>query len=118
MSIGAPIKLLYEGIGHVVTVELQNSNLYRGTLTNVEDNMNCLLEGVVMTMKDGRTIALEQVYLRGAQIQFMIFPDMLRHAPMFKGNPKDKSKQGVPQMGMPMRPGVPPNVPMPVMGKM
>ncbi|UKK02628.1 snRNP protein [Theileria orientalis] len=119
MSIGAPVKLLYEGIGHIVTIELQNSNLYRGTLTNVEDNMNCLLEGVTMTTKDGRTLALEQVYLRGAQILFMIFPDMLRHAPMFKANPKDRTKT-VPQPTNPMasRPGMPPNVPMGVMGKM
>lgn len=34
MSIGTPVKLLYEGIGHIVTAELQNSQLYRGTLVS------------------------------------------------------------------------------------
>ncbi|GBE61699.1 LSM domain-containing protein [Babesia ovata] len=95
MSIGTPVKLLYEGIGHIVTAEMQNSQLYRGTLINVEDNMNCLLEGVTMVMKDGKTLALEQVFLRGGQIRFMIFPDMLRHAPMFKQSAKDRNKQAV-----------------------
>ncbi|GIX64610.1 LSM domain-containing protein [Babesia caballi] len=95
MSIGTPVKLLYEGIGHIVTAEMQNSQLYRGTLINVEDNMNCLLEGVTMVMKDGKTLALEQVFLRGGQIRFMIFPDMLRHAPMFKQNARDRNKQAV-----------------------
>ncbi|AFZ81210.1 LSM domain-containing protein [Theileria equi strain WA] len=120
MSIGIPVKLLYEGIGHIVTAELQNSQLYRGTLTNVEDNMNCLLEGVTLTMKDGKTLALEQVYLRGSQIRFMVFPDMLRHAPMFKQNAKDRSKHAVlPQMRVPVpvRPGIPSHVPMGVMGR-
>jgi small nuclear ribonucleoprotein D3 len=27
---------------------------------------------------------LQQVYIRGSQIRFIVFPDMLRHAPMFK----------------------------------
>lgn len=26
----------------------------------------------------------QQVYIRGSQIRFVIFPDMLRHSPMFK----------------------------------
>ncbi|KAK1938705.1 putative small nuclear ribonucleoprotein (snRNP) [Babesia divergens] len=95
MTIGTPVKLLYEGIGHIVTAEMQNSQLYRGTLVNVEDNMNCLLEGVTMVMKDGKTLALEQVFLRGSQIRFMIFPDMLRHAPMFKISARDRNKQAV-----------------------
>ncbi|ORM41434.1 Small nuclear ribonucleoprotein SmD3b [Babesia sp. Xinjiang] len=95
MSVGTPVKLFYEGIGHIVTVEMQNSHLYRGTLINVEDNMNCLMEGVTMVMKDGKTLALEQVFLRGAQIRFVIFPDMLRHAPMFKISAKDRNKQAV-----------------------
>lgn len=29
-------------------------------------------------------LILQQVYIRGSQIRLVIFPDMLRHAPMFK----------------------------------
>eukprot|EP00916_Digyalum_oweni_P015809 GHVL01025963.1.p1 GENE.GHVL01025963.1~~GHVL01025963.1.p1 ORF type:complete len:136 (+),score=20.95 GHVL01025963.1:38-409(+) len=84
MSIGVPVKLLYEGLGHVVTVETKAGNLLRGTLSTAEDNMNILIESVTVQLKDGKTQTMEQVYLRGSQIRFIIFPDMLKHAPMFK----------------------------------
>jgi len=82
---GIPIALLHESEGHTVTVELKNGNLYRGHLLQAEDNMNCLIEGVSCTAKTGKTTNLEQVYLRGSQIRFFVLPDMLRHAPMFRG---------------------------------
>ena len=34
-SIGVPIKLLHEGEGHAVVVELKNGELYRGHLDQV-----------------------------------------------------------------------------------
>ena len=49
VSIGVPIKLLHEGEGHVVTVELKNGETYRGMLTEAEDSMNC-------QMKEGNTL--------------------------------------------------------------
>lgn len=82
---GIPIALLHESEGHTVTVELKNGNLYRGHLLQAEDNMNCLLEGVSCTAKTGKSTNLEQVYLRGSSIRFFVLPDMLRHAPMFRG---------------------------------
>ncbi|KAF7456132.1 LSM domain-containing protein [Cryptosporidium felis] len=84
MTIGIPLKLLYEGLGHVVTIEMKSGDHYRGTLAHVEDNMNCMLERVNVTMKDGKPLSLEQCYLRGSQIRFCILPDMLKNAPMFK----------------------------------
>merc|ERR1712137_1274424 len=83
-SIGIPVKLLHEGIGHTVTCELKTGEMYRGHLMNCEDNMNAMLEGVTVTGRDGKVTNLEQVYLRGSQIRYFILPDMLRHAPMFK----------------------------------
>ncbi|EUR72338.1 hypothetical protein PFBG_02432 [Plasmodium falciparum 7G8] len=100
MSVGIPIKLLHEGIGHTISVETKSGILYRGTLVNREkikkrnfneDNMNCLLENVSVVKKDGKQILLEQVYIRGGSVSFMIFPDMLRYAPIFKIN-KSKAK--------------------------
>eukprot|EP00919_Chromeraceae_sp_WS-2016_P036706 GHVR01087184.1.p1 GENE.GHVR01087184.1~~GHVR01087184.1.p1 ORF type:complete len:122 (+),score=27.85 GHVR01087184.1:46-411(+) len=84
MSIGIPVKLLHEALGHTVTIELKTSEMYRGMLVTVEDNMNILMEGVTVTARDGKASTLEQVYVRGSQIRFFIVPDMLRHAPMFK----------------------------------
>lgn len=40
---GVPIKLLFQGEGHVVTVELKNGEVYRGQLAQAEDTMNCQL---------------------------------------------------------------------------
>ncbi|KAL7069448.1 LSM domain-containing protein [Cryptosporidium serpentis] len=94
MSIGIPVKILYEGLGHIISIEMKSGDLYRGTLAHVEDNMNCMLDTVNVTMKDGRPLALEQCYLRGSQIRFFILPDMLKNAPMFKlaANAKNRAR--------------------------
>ncbi len=34
--------------------------------------------------RDGRVAQLENVYIRGSKIRFLILPDMLKNAPMFK----------------------------------
>merc|ERR1712205_99564 len=83
-SIGVPIKLLHEAEGHTVTVESKTGEVYRGQLLEAEDNMNCYIGSVTMIAKDGRTSKLEQVAIRGSQIRFLILPDMLKNAPMFK----------------------------------
>ncbi len=41
---GVPVKLLYQGEGHVVTVELKNGETYRGQLVAAEETMNCQLK--------------------------------------------------------------------------
>ena len=46
--------------------------------------MNCRLEDVQVTARDGKVFSLERVYLRGSQIRFIIVPDMLKNAPMFE----------------------------------
>merc|ERR1712137_367253 len=83
-SIGVPIKLLHEAEGHTVTCESKTGEVYRGQLLEAEDNMNCYIGSVTMTARDGRTSKLEQVAIRGSQIRFLILPDMLKNAPMFK----------------------------------
>mmetsp|Transcript_18374 Transcript_18374/g.59249 ORF Transcript_18374/g.59249 Transcript_18374/m.59249 type:complete len:115 (-) Transcript_18374:3062-3406(-) len=87
-AVGVPIKLLHEGEGHMVTIELRNGEIYRGHLSESEETMNCLLVDVVVTARDGRVSKMENVYIRGSQIKFMILPDLLRHSPVF-----DKVKQ-------------------------
>lgn len=41
---GIPIILLHDSMGGIVTVELKNGSVYRGTLDDAQDNMNCLLK--------------------------------------------------------------------------
>ena len=84
MSIGVPIKILHEAEGHVVTCETNTGEIYRGKLIEAEDNMNCQFASVGVTYRDGSKMQLENVYIRGSKIRFLILPDMLKNAPMFK----------------------------------
>eukprot|EP00455_Lapot_gusevi_P027233 TRINITY_DN2881_c0_g1_i3.p1 TRINITY_DN2881_c0_g1~~TRINITY_DN2881_c0_g1_i3.p1 ORF type:complete len:129 (+),score=27.93 TRINITY_DN2881_c0_g1_i3:105-491(+) len=94
MSIGVPIKLLHECQGHIVTIELKTGEVYRGHLLETEDNMNCHMQNITFTARDGRISKLEYVYIRGSKVRFFIVPDMLKNAPMFKRfDPKNKNKQ-------------------------
>lgn len=83
-STGVPIQLLHEGEGHVITVELKNGEIYKGMLSDAEDTMNCQMKEVTMTSKNGRVVRLENVFLRGAQIKFIVLPDLLKNAPILK----------------------------------
>lgn len=84
MSIGVPIKVLHEAEGHIVTCETSTGEVYRGKLIEAEDNMNCQMSNITVTYRDGRVTQLENVYIRGSKIRFLILPDMLKNAPMFK----------------------------------
>lgn len=84
MSIGVPIKVLHEAEGHIVTCETKTGEVYRGKLIEAEDNMNCQMTSITVTYRDGRVAQLENVFIRGSKIRFLILPDMLKNAPMFK----------------------------------
>lgn len=83
-TIGIPTKLLHEALGHVVTLELKGGQSYRGKLFDAEDNLNCSLKEVILTQRDGKQSHLDSVYIRGSMIRFIVVPDMLQQAPMFK----------------------------------
>ena len=79
-----PLQLLFEAENHVITVELKNGETYRGILVSAEETMNCQLKEVTMTAKEGRVQRLEHIFLRGGMIKFVVLPDMLKNAPIFK----------------------------------
>ena len=81
--VGIPIRLLHEAEQHVITVELKNSEIYRGMLLKSQDNMNLELTTVTHTARDGQVKKMEQVYIRGSQIRYIVVPDLLKKAPMF-----------------------------------
>uniref|UniRef100_A0A1J3K168 Small nuclear ribonucleoprotein Sm D3 n=1 Tax=Noccaea caerulescens TaxID=107243 RepID=A0A1J3K168_NOCCA len=83
-SLGIPVKLLHEASGHIVTVELKSGELYRGSMIECEDNWNCQLEDITYTAKDGKVSMLEHVFIRGSKVRFLVIPDILKEAPMFK----------------------------------
>ena len=83
-GVSVPVRLLHESEGHVCTIELRTGETYRGTLLQSEDNWNVQLTSVTYTARDGRVSQLEHVFLRGSKVRFIIVPDMLKNAPMFK----------------------------------
>jgi len=84
MTSGIPLKLLHEAEGHIVTCELNTGEMYRGKLMEAEDNMNSQFVNITYTDRSNRTSHLDSVYIRGSKIRFMVLPDMLKNAPMFK----------------------------------
>eukprot|EP00793_Prasinoderma_coloniale_P005312 PRCOL_00004720-RA len=115
-SIGVPVKMLHEAEGHVVTCELKSGEAYRGTLIEAEDNWNVQIgtascthrvsgrageavwasgAGRARRARDGRITQLEHVFIRGSKIRWLVIPDMLKNAPLFKKTaPKAKAAKG------------------------
>ena len=76
--------------------------VYCGKLIEAVDNMNFQMASITVTYRDGRVAQLENIYIRGSKIRFLILPgrslshscwcqflcfpssDMLTNAPMFK----------------------------------
>lgn len=83
-TVGVPVKLVHEAIGHVVTVELTSGTIYRGKLHDAEDNLNLQMKDIIATYRDGSQQRLEHAYVRGSAVRFVQVPDMLKRAPMFK----------------------------------
>ena len=83
-EMGVPLTMFHEAEGHVVTVELKSGDIYRGRLSEAEDTMNCQLKEVTMTAKDGRSVRMEEVFIRGGNVKFIVLPDLLRNAPILK----------------------------------
>ncbi len=83
--VGIPIVLLHDAEGAVVTVETKRGELIRGLLFEAEDMMNLYIKkAVVLGPTPGAKRKVEQVYVRGTEIVFIVLPEMLRHAPMFQ----------------------------------
>ena len=76
-----------------MTCETIAGEVYRGRLVEAEDNMNCQLTEVTATARDGRVTQVENIYIRGSKIRFLILPDMLKNAPTFKNMGKQKGAQ-------------------------
>lgn len=83
-GVGVPVKLLHEAQGLIVSVELRTGQTYRGKLHEAEDNMNMQLREVTLTARDGRVSQMDQCFIRGSHVRYIIVPDNLRNAPFFQ----------------------------------
>lgn len=93
MSAGIPVRLLNEAQGHVISLELNTGDTYRGKLLENEDNMNLSMYDVTISKgRTGSTTHMNQVFVRGSMIRFILVPEILKHAPMFIMKPSDKPR--------------------------
>merc|ERR1712066_1171757 len=90
-----PIKILHEAEGHIITVETATGEIYRGKLSEAEDNMNIQMMNVTITHRSGNTEQLQKIYIRGSQVRFMILPDMLKNAPMLNQTKQQQQRRGL-----------------------
>jgi len=79
-----PVSLLREAVGHVVQVELASHDAYRGTLAQVDANMNATLTKVTHTAANARQSKLEEVFLRGSAVRLFVLPAVLANAPVLR----------------------------------
>jgi len=133
-GIGIPTVLLFEAEGFTISVETVQGYVYRGFLEETDDFMNLFMRNV-SRMREGsdeETKQMDQVYLRGSKIKFIVFPEVMSNSPMFKrvvkfkeskrrfvpvGAGADKASAAAPKPAvvpppsfpaMPMMPGMPP----------
>ncbi|KAL1286014.1 Small nuclear ribonucleoprotein Sm [Trichinella pseudospiralis] len=65
MSIGVPLKILHEAEGHIVMLETNTGEVFRGKLLEAEDNMNCNMTDVTITYRDGQNAPMFKTMLKG-----------------------------------------------------
>lgn len=70
-TVGIPVKLLHEAVGHTITIELKGGVTYRGRLFDAEDNFNISMKDIAVTARDGKQTHLDSVYIRGNMVRFM-----------------------------------------------
>ncbi len=81
MVINIPLKILYECVGHNVTIELKSNEMYRGIMHSMDDTMNANLANVTYIARDGQTKYMDRVFIRGSQIRFFSLPAMMAVSP-------------------------------------
>ncbi len=80
-----PMQFFHECEGLTISVELKSGDIYRGRASNTEDNFNVHLDTVTITPARGGPVrTVEKIFIRGSNVVFIVFPDILVHSPLFK----------------------------------
>jgi len=98
--VGIPIVLLHDCEGAVISVETKKGEIIRGLLFEAEDMMNLYIKNAIVWNVHGVKRKVDQLYLRGREIMFIIIPSMLRHAPMFQRIKHWRKHGGAPPEGV------------------
>jgi len=75
------LKILKESRPFLISIETKGNIIFRGNLTFIEDNMNCVLENTISVDRSGKISKFKNVYLRGSNIKIFILPEVLKLAP-------------------------------------
>lgn len=67
---------------YICVTFLTNEHLI--SIPNTIPTQSNFIQSVTMTARDGRLSRLENVYLRGGNIKFIVLPELLKSAPIFK----------------------------------
>eukprot|EP01031_Cornospumella_fuschlensis_P041655 gene41655-50832_t len=97
---GIPIVLLHDAIGGIITVEMKNGCLYRGTLDDCQDNMNMTIKNCTKVAPTGKESQIEVAYIRGSQVIYISVPEMLQRAPFFNRIKMWRKFKGHAQIGL------------------
>ena len=73
--------ILKETKPFLISIETKGKRIFRGNLTFIEENMNCILENTILIDKDGKLSKFKSVFLRGSNIKIFIIPDVLGGTP-------------------------------------
>lgn len=84
MVVTIPIKTLNEAVNLVLTLDLDNGDMIRGTLVEVDDSMNVVLDNVLLTARNGEQKSKKSVFIRGSRINFFVLPPALKFAPFLQ----------------------------------
>ncbi|OAO15286.1 small nuclear ribonucleoprotein Sm D3 [Blastocystis sp. ATCC 50177/Nand II] len=85
--VGVPTLILYEAEGCTALVQTRDGSIFRGMISEVEDNWNLNMKTVIMKAKGSdEEIPFSMLYIRGAQIEFIVLPEMcvFKHSPLFQ----------------------------------
>ena len=73
--------LLKESKPFLISVETKGKKIFRGNLTFIEENMNCILENAILIDQNGKLSKFKSILLRGSNIKIFIIPDVLKSSP-------------------------------------
>ncbi|KAL1286159.1 Small nuclear ribonucleoprotein Sm D1 [Trichinella pseudospiralis] len=71
------VRFLMKLSHETVTIELKNGTILHGTISGVDVAMNTHLRAVKMTLKDGQTVQLDVLSVRGNNIRYFILPETI-----------------------------------------
>lgn len=82
MGISLPKQILFECRGLEINVETNEFSV-NGKLDDFDEYMNLTVNDAQVLMKNGNKYGVEQIFVKGSSIVFIIVPPMIEYSPIF-----------------------------------